>query len=585
MLPPTTIQSTSSSTYLGEYIYLVQLREHVRSREYIYKIGRTAQQPMQRIAQYPKGSKLFIIIIVNDSVTAETDLLRLFRSKYISHTELGAEYFEGNPRNMIRDIYDYWFHHFDLAAERERVPSIYDVRQHVDVNPVAAFVAVESKDQPKKASSTLTTRGALHVPQMRFATIDPPPFHAAEMPPFDVTPPSREQSRPPQPSSFTPPSREQSCPPQPSSFAPPSREQSPLNAVGAIIDKTILDAIFDESIPSNPPRYTHNLTFDKLVTDTDTDLIEFADSDDELIDDEPPCCNECDDTDEPTCRTGAYGTDGSRRLTPFASRYSNACRHQRSQENESTQRKDGVVCNNPNERIAMTPHQVRINVSTRIPPSSCSCKSSIMPSQREQSVPSQPIARSDSNGNVVIIETIPPPAKSTKPSRKRASKYISLHQFNSRVCTLLLKRGVSEDSVVDIHTFVDLTKPNLLQVVCVHVKPPEAKPFLMNLRDLNDGEHDYTCFEIKTHNLLKLDSIREEDDHASYIIRIKDLKPHVFHHCPYYPNSFRFNGIYECDEGCVVCSLSLERKGITHVHTDDCPITTSRPQLMGEMGM
>lgn len=559
MLPPTTIQSTSSSTYLGEYIYLVQLREHVRSREYIYKIGRTAQQPMQRIAQYPKGSKLFLIIIVNDSVTAETDLLRLFRSKYIPHTELGAEYFEGNPRNMIRDIYDYWFHHFDLSAERERVPSIYDVRQHV--NPITASVAVESKESSKKASSTPAARGAVNIPA-RFATIDPPPFHAAEMPPFDVmTTPSRL----PQQSTMSP-----SRPPQ------QSAQPSPLNVVNTVIDKTILDAIFDETIPSNTPCYTHNLTFNKLVTNTsdDGDLIEFADSDDEPVDDEPSCCDDEPVDDEPQQLT-AY----PRPTTLFR------LRRQQSQENESTQRKDGVVCNNPNERIAMTPQQVRINVSTRVPPSSCSCKSSIAPPQREQSVPSQPIVVRDSNGNVAIIETIPPPAKPTKSSRKRTPKYVSLHQFNSRVCTLLLKRGVSEDSVVDIHTFVDLTKPNLLQVVCVHVKPPESKPFLMNLRDLDDGEHDYTCFEIKTHNLLKLDSIREEDDHASYIIRIKDLKPHVFHHCPYYPNSFRFNGIYECDEGCVVCSLSLERKGITHVHTDDCPITTSRPQLMGEMDM
>ena len=89
-----------------DYIYLIQLREFIKTGENIYKFGRTQQENFKRFYQYPKNSKLIFQIICNDSKVLEHKILIKFRQKYISRKDIGAEYFEGDHTEMINDIFD-----------------------------------------------------------------------------------------------------------------------------------------------------------------------------------------------------------------------------------------------------------------------------------------------------------------------------------------------------------------------------------------------------------------------------------------------------------------------------------------------
>ena len=84
-----------------EFIYLIQPREFIRMKENVYKIGRTAQSPDKRIGQYPKNTRLHLLVSVDNSVETETVLLRLFRRSFTARTDYGSEYFEGDVNDMI----------------------------------------------------------------------------------------------------------------------------------------------------------------------------------------------------------------------------------------------------------------------------------------------------------------------------------------------------------------------------------------------------------------------------------------------------------------------------------------------------
>lgn len=92
----------------GEYIYLIQERESMRCNDNVFKIGRTAQEPNNRMKGYPNDSRLLLTVIVNDSVNAETDLIRTFKGKFKNRKDIGKEYFEGNPVEMMNIIIDYF---------------------------------------------------------------------------------------------------------------------------------------------------------------------------------------------------------------------------------------------------------------------------------------------------------------------------------------------------------------------------------------------------------------------------------------------------------------------------------------------
>jgi hypothetical protein len=88
-----------------QYIYLIQLREFLKSGEPIFKVGRTQQENFKRFYQYPKGSKILFQMICDDSNKSEKEIIIILKNKYIFRKDIGNEYFEGNFMNMIDDIY------------------------------------------------------------------------------------------------------------------------------------------------------------------------------------------------------------------------------------------------------------------------------------------------------------------------------------------------------------------------------------------------------------------------------------------------------------------------------------------------
>jgi len=88
-----------------EYVYLIKERESIQLNENIYKIGRTNQCHLKRLAQYPKGSVLLLHLTCKNSTKVENDIKILFNKKYTQKREYGLEYFEGDYRSMINDIH------------------------------------------------------------------------------------------------------------------------------------------------------------------------------------------------------------------------------------------------------------------------------------------------------------------------------------------------------------------------------------------------------------------------------------------------------------------------------------------------
>jgi hypothetical protein len=88
-------------------IYLIRTREYIDKNEHIYKIGRTTQQANKRLASYSKGSELhFAISVLCNVVSLETSLKQIFIENFDQCLNIGTEYFKGDPRKMIKIIYD-----------------------------------------------------------------------------------------------------------------------------------------------------------------------------------------------------------------------------------------------------------------------------------------------------------------------------------------------------------------------------------------------------------------------------------------------------------------------------------------------
>ena len=86
-----------------QYVYLLQEREFVNNKKQVYKIGKTKQPNLLRFNSYPKGSVLIQQFYCNDCDEIETQIITLFNTKY--KLRKGREYFEGNFKEMIFDIY------------------------------------------------------------------------------------------------------------------------------------------------------------------------------------------------------------------------------------------------------------------------------------------------------------------------------------------------------------------------------------------------------------------------------------------------------------------------------------------------
>jgi hypothetical protein len=83
----------------GPFLYIVHTRECRRLNENVYKIGRT-EQCVNRIRAYGRGSLLQLLVPVEDSKVAERKVIKEFKKHFVHKSYYGAEYFEGNLREM-----------------------------------------------------------------------------------------------------------------------------------------------------------------------------------------------------------------------------------------------------------------------------------------------------------------------------------------------------------------------------------------------------------------------------------------------------------------------------------------------------
>lgn len=90
---------------MTNYVYLLQEREFIKTKENIYKVGMTQKENFERFNQYPKGSVLLFQTICNDCKKIENQVIKQFKEKFIRRDDIGSEYFEGNYKLMIDIIY------------------------------------------------------------------------------------------------------------------------------------------------------------------------------------------------------------------------------------------------------------------------------------------------------------------------------------------------------------------------------------------------------------------------------------------------------------------------------------------------
>jgi hypothetical protein len=88
---------------MSEFIYIVYLREFINNERNIFKIGRT-ENIIQRISNYPKGSKIIFMMPCSEIKKCESEIIRIFIKKYNQMKEFRTEYFEGDVKDMIATI-------------------------------------------------------------------------------------------------------------------------------------------------------------------------------------------------------------------------------------------------------------------------------------------------------------------------------------------------------------------------------------------------------------------------------------------------------------------------------------------------
>ncbi len=95
-------------------IYIIQLSEHIRCKDNIFKLGMTTRGITKRIKGYPKNSEILFSTIVKDALLCErfvlencrkeTGLKSCDRNNPEKYKRLGNEYFEGDYNLLLKIV-------------------------------------------------------------------------------------------------------------------------------------------------------------------------------------------------------------------------------------------------------------------------------------------------------------------------------------------------------------------------------------------------------------------------------------------------------------------------------------------------
>jgi hypothetical protein len=96
------------NVYQVSYIYLIQERENFEKNNNVFKIGRTTQEPnnkINRLQNYKKGSKILLVMeCENEKVKSiEKNIKVIFDSKFKKHSD-GYEHYIGDKDEMKKII-------------------------------------------------------------------------------------------------------------------------------------------------------------------------------------------------------------------------------------------------------------------------------------------------------------------------------------------------------------------------------------------------------------------------------------------------------------------------------------------------
>ena len=95
----------SDNILISQYIYLLQEREFIKTKEHVYKVGMTKKENHERFNQYPKGSVLLFQMICDNCKNMEKLVLKKFKETFKQRKDIGNEYFEGEYKCMVDIIY------------------------------------------------------------------------------------------------------------------------------------------------------------------------------------------------------------------------------------------------------------------------------------------------------------------------------------------------------------------------------------------------------------------------------------------------------------------------------------------------
>lgn len=76
------------------HLYLIKEREFIKTKELIYKIGKTTNIK-HRMPAYPKDSRLFVALYCDTDIhRVEKALIATFDAKFTKRSDIGREYYE-----------------------------------------------------------------------------------------------------------------------------------------------------------------------------------------------------------------------------------------------------------------------------------------------------------------------------------------------------------------------------------------------------------------------------------------------------------------------------------------------------------
>ena len=83
---------------------MIREREFIKTKESIYKIGKTVEIK-NRMPAYPKDSILHICFYCNTNIDQiEKQMIKHFDNVFKNRSDIGREYYEGNLTDMIQNF-------------------------------------------------------------------------------------------------------------------------------------------------------------------------------------------------------------------------------------------------------------------------------------------------------------------------------------------------------------------------------------------------------------------------------------------------------------------------------------------------